>query len=349
MKIFLSIIITVYNGEEYIERLLSSIFECNTKNMSKLEIIIVDDGSKDNSLSICKDLTYKYNQIRVFHQKNGGIASARNLGLSQAKGEYVTFCDQDDSVVKGYMPFLETMENSGSDVLISNYFTRLEDKVVKKEVITKSGLYEKEDIYSILSFFIGEGELMKKEELLSKSLPVIPSSIWNGIYRREMLDANSIIFHSFVDYEDDWLFIISNLFAAKRLLVTKDAYYCWSINPLSESHSRKYIPDFYTKRKTLYEWVDRIVDQLPVSREKVMSYREKVKTQTVLWGFYNACNLQLSSYLREMACLDEIQTSISDDSFRIGRLGRLYLYLLRKHYYKCAYYINNYTNKRSYH
>lgn len=349
MKIFLSIIITVYNGEEYIERLLSSIFECNTKNMSKLEIIIVDDGSKDNSLSICKDLTYKYNQIRVFHQKNGGIASARNLGLSQAKGEYVTFCDQDDSVVKGYMPFLETMENSGSDVLISNYFTRLEDKVVKKEVITKSGLYEKEDINTILSFFIGEGELMKKEELQSKNLPVIPSSIWNGIYRRDMLDADSIRFHSFVDYEDDWLFIISNLFVAKRLYVTTDAYYCWSINPLSESHSRKYIPDFYTKRGVLYEWVDRIVDRLPVSRERVMTYKEKVKMQTYLWGFYNACNLHIRPYLDVMKESETLLPLEFDNSRSIGRMSRFYLFLLKNKLYRIAYYLNNTTLKTSYH
>lgn len=88
-----SVIIPVYNAEKYILKCIESIL--NQTN-SDLELILVDDGSPDNSGAICDEYATKDNRVKVFHQKNGGVCSARNKGLSMANGEYVSFVDSDD-------------------------------------------------------------------------------------------------------------------------------------------------------------------------------------------------------------------------------------------------------------
>ena len=93
MKI--SIIIPVYNSQQYLKKCLDSIKIQTYKN---LEVILVDDGSTDNSLEICKNYAKKDQRFKVFHKKNGGTSSARNYGLKQVTGDYITFMDNDDYV-----------------------------------------------------------------------------------------------------------------------------------------------------------------------------------------------------------------------------------------------------------
>ena len=94
-KDLISIIIPVYNAKLYIERCIQSI--CN-QTYSKIEIILVDDGSTDGSSDICDQIERKDQRIKVIHCKNGGAASARNRGLDLAQGEYIMFVDSDDYI-----------------------------------------------------------------------------------------------------------------------------------------------------------------------------------------------------------------------------------------------------------
>ena len=89
----LSIIVPVYNAEKYIEKCASCILEQSYQN---IELILVNDGSKDNSLELCKSIAEKDDRVKVFSKENGGAASARNLGIKNATGDYIGFCDADD-------------------------------------------------------------------------------------------------------------------------------------------------------------------------------------------------------------------------------------------------------------
>lgn len=95
-----SIIIPVYNVERYINRCLESV--CN-QTYQEIEIILVDDGSSDNSGRICDSFSATDNRVRVIHKTNGGLSSARNAGLAIARGEYITFLDSDDFLSKNYV------------------------------------------------------------------------------------------------------------------------------------------------------------------------------------------------------------------------------------------------------
>ena len=117
----LSIIIPVYNVEDYIRKCLSSCLKLNLKE-SDYEIIVVDDGSPDNSLSIVKDVASKNSNIRIFSKPNGGLSSARNYGLERARGRYVWFIDSDDYIIPDIIPFiLSKMEENKLDMYVINW------------------------------------------------------------------------------------------------------------------------------------------------------------------------------------------------------------------------------------
>ena len=91
----ISVIVPVYNIKEYLDRCVRSIMNQTYQN---LEILLVDDGSTDGSGELCEKLAKEDTRIRVFHKKNGGSSSARNLGIREAKGEYLGFIDSDDYI-----------------------------------------------------------------------------------------------------------------------------------------------------------------------------------------------------------------------------------------------------------
>ena len=107
----LSVIVPVYKAEKYIHKCISSILNQTFKD---LELILVDDGSPDNSGVICDEYATKDSRVKVFHQENGGVCVARNTGLDNATGEYVFFVDSDDYILT------DTLETLYTDVLNHN-------------------------------------------------------------------------------------------------------------------------------------------------------------------------------------------------------------------------------------
>lgn len=91
----ISIIVPVYNVEKYIRRCIDSLI---TQTFKSIEIILIDDGSKDTSGAICDEYALKDERVKVIHKENGGVSSARNVGLDNATGTYIMFCDPDDYV-----------------------------------------------------------------------------------------------------------------------------------------------------------------------------------------------------------------------------------------------------------
>ena len=92
-KPLISVIIPVYNASKYLEEALSSVEQQTYKNY---EVLLIDDGSTDNSLSICEEFANRDDRFKVFNKPNGGVSSARNYGLDRAKGQYVTFMDRSE-------------------------------------------------------------------------------------------------------------------------------------------------------------------------------------------------------------------------------------------------------------
>ena len=117
----ISVIVPVYNVEQYLPRCIDSILN---QTFTDFELLLIDDGSTDGSGAICDEYARKDSRIRVFHKENGGVSSARNLGLYNAKGKYIAFIDADDWVESRSLPaFVKALEKCESDVVLTHYRT----------------------------------------------------------------------------------------------------------------------------------------------------------------------------------------------------------------------------------
>ena len=131
----ITVIVPVYNTEKYLNRCVNSIISQIYKN---IEIILVDDGSPDNSPKLCDDLASKYNHIRVIHQENAGLSAARNTGIDNAKGKYIAFVDSDDYIEKNMIGRLyQLAEKHSAEVAMLRYLEVTEKSksvpVIEKE------------------------------------------------------------------------------------------------------------------------------------------------------------------------------------------------------------------------
>ncbi|MCM1317109.1 MAG: glycosyltransferase [Bacteroides sp.] len=187
-KIFLSVMIPVYNKSEYLDMCLNSIV---TDKMDDLEIIVVDDGSTDDSYSKLTEWCKKDSRIRVFHQENGGVASARSYALSKAKGEYIINCDPDDWVEPGtYSQLKLVAQKTDADVIIFDIIRNCSDGTE-----TANRLYiDCSPSAHCRSTFIS---LLKSRNY----------STCNKMIRRKIVEDNQIDYLQGIDVGEDFLFI----------------------------------------------------------------------------------------------------------------------------------------------
>lgn len=131
----ISVIVPVYNVEEYLERCVNSLLGQSYKD---IEILLIDDGSTDKSSEICDAYRQQDSRVRVFHKKNGGQSEARNLGLEKAKGKFLSFVDSDDYVSPDYLSSLYTMMvQKNADISICSYQKTKSDTIERYDSITE--------------------------------------------------------------------------------------------------------------------------------------------------------------------------------------------------------------------
>ena len=164
----ISIIIPVYNVEQYLPKCLDSILAQTYKN---LEIILVNDGSQDNSGKICDDYAKKDTRIKVIHQKNGGVAAARNMGLSIANGEWIGFLDSDDWIEQDMFEYLLNLTlKYDADVAQCGIF--FEDNINIKEI-----QYPKKEYFAPYGI----------EKFTNSDMQLIINSVCNKLYRADII------------------------------------------------------------------------------------------------------------------------------------------------------------------
>lgn len=129
----ISVIVPVYNTEKYLRRCIDSIL---AQTFTDFELLLVDDGSKDNSGAICDEYAKKDPRVRVFHKENGGVSSARNLGLDEAKGEWIAFVDSDDYILRYYLYNFYNAREKGSFLICGNEEKEYDAKTYTKGLLT---------------------------------------------------------------------------------------------------------------------------------------------------------------------------------------------------------------------
>lgn len=192
-----SIIVPVYNVEEWLKECIESLIQ---QTYSQYEIILINDGSTDNSGKICNEFASINPLIKVLHQDNKGVSAARNNGLKHAKGKYIVFVDPDDIVSEKYLEILvNTIENSNSDMAIANYCIEF-------------GEFLENDIGKIVTKDI-EVEYLLEHILDGKSYD---SYLWNRIFIRNIINENCIWFNENISIWEDLCFIVNYLKFTKK-------------------------------------------------------------------------------------------------------------------------------------
>lgn len=208
----ISVVVPVYNTEKFLRRCLDSIIN---QTLRDIEIICINDGSLDNSLEILQNYAQQDKRIKIINQKNMGVSCARNNGLKQAKGKYISFVDSDDWID---LDFLEKLYNSvekyGADIAVSG---------IKRLRSYKWKYHLK----------------IKNEEITCNTdrkflLCDVPDKcyVWNKIYRLDKLQLNQIEFEPNVYFEDR-CFTAEALIKLEKLVTVPDTYYNYWTNPNS--------------------------------------------------------------------------------------------------------------------
>ena len=209
-----SVIIPVYNVEKYINRCLKSIL---SQRYDDLEIIVIDNGSTDSSGSICDTYASEYSNISVYHIENHGVGSARNFGLSKARGEFIYFVDSDDYLVGNLFAEFEGKLTPDFDLLVFSYYNSFEQEMTEKnrtkKILPYNGSYDKYDFSKIF-----------KDLFLSDML----YTVWNKFYRREFLIENNISFEKY-ELGEDVRFNLNAYRNVNKVYLSQDSYYVYVI------------------------------------------------------------------------------------------------------------------------
>lgn len=235
MKDLVSIIIPVYNTAAFLSECLDSVL---SQTYNEIEVILVDDGSIDDSLSICNDYAQKDGRFKVIHQENNGAASARNTGLDQAAGKYIMFCDSDDMVSDRWVEhMLQFVSDTKTIMPLCNHCdcseqlgTVVHDSEVKANVVfTQNSLF--------------------RENLIKKI-----GYLWNTLFLKELIDRAGLRFRSQkdkADYNEDLLFVTTYLNYVDGFVYSGYADYAYLTR--ENSLSRALNPYYFEKYKEKYE------------------------------------------------------------------------------------------------
>lgn len=248
-----SVIVPVYKVEKYIKRCVESLLK---QTISDVEIILVDDGSPDNSGIICDEMEATDKRIKVLHKSNGGLSSARNAGLQIATGEYVGFVDSDDDVeLDMYEKMYTIAKHENVDFVMSDYKRILESgKVYLKTVEIASGRYDKEKIRKEIYPQLIMGENLDYGPLLS----VCPC-----LYRKDFLDKHRLYFDEEVRWSEDNIFSAFVGYYADSFYYMKGQglyHYYQNSGTITTTYRRGAWQVYCTMNEHLQQFFDRVED-----------------------------------------------------------------------------------------
>lgn len=238
----ISIIIPVYNVEEFLDQCISSVVQQTYNN---LEIILIDDGSSDNSGKICDEWAKKDKRIKVIHKENGGLSDARNVGINLAKGEYISFIDSDDYILETYFEYLYNLIiTTNSDLSVcrckkvdekGNQIARIKQKQFKDKLLT--------------------GNINCMRDFLCNY--DIDTVAWGKLYRKSLF--NTGIRYPVGRYHEDVWTTYKLIARCNKIIIGSEALYCYRQRNSSINHSfshRRHLDAIEGKIKK-YEYIKR--------------------------------------------------------------------------------------------
>ncbi len=296
-----SIIVPIYNAQIFLKKLIENLTNQTYKN---IEIILVNDGSTDNSLTICNELQKHDSRIKVIDKENGGVSSARNKGIEVSNGDYVTFVDSDDNIDEDYIrKMVENIEDECC-LIKCNYRNKL-----KEEKLNRDKYLEK----------IISGEIL--------------GVCWGYLFRKDLLE--DIYFDEKTSYMEDTVFIIQYLLRIKNVKIIDNDLYIHNYNLESLTVSRNDIEKKIDGYLYSINKIKKILIQENIYSDKYDKYLDRRKIKIVEAEFAKVKDIEIiKRLLNNQNIIDVI--NLSNINLKYKSFIRLLKY---KKYQKIVFYI----------
>lgn len=268
-----SIIIPVYNGEKYIDMCMESMLSQTYEN---IEIIMVDDGSRDMSGELCDKYSKADCRVKVIHQENKGLSGARNAGIAKASGEYVIFFDVDDTVDKNVIRdnIALAVENDADVVMFCFWYYNVDEDKLIPNTLDKT--------------FIGNDEEFFHNFLISTMDTEVFNAPWNKLIKKSVLDNNGLRFDSRYPIYEDIIFASELLNIVKKIVVNNKMYYKYFVRS-----SGSLITRFY----------DTFFDSVTQFHNNAMEYCKKYEdNEAQIRRFNKLYSILTIGHLKQISC-----------------------------------------------
>ena len=259
------IVIPAYNEKDNIERVVDNL----TANYPQFDYVVVNDGSKDNTKAVCNVLAETHSQVKCIHKDNGGVSSARNRGIDEAKGEYILFMDADDTYKpKGFADCCKIIDTVDFDMitfgLSFDYYKN--NSVYRSDVL----IYPEEGLLTPSQWSEDFTTLFHSNSL---------SSSCNKIFKTRIIKENKLYFNKNIFLMEDFLFVLAYLKYTQNIYCIKDALYHYR-QPDNENHAftrmnripefNDYLVPFYLEMESLKESLNELYELPFTQGEEVL-------------------------------------------------------------------------------
>lgn len=312
MKELISIIIPIYNSEKYLKKGIDSILNQTYKN---IELLLIDDGSKDNSKEICKNYEKNDNRIKYFYKKNSGVSDTRNYGLKKATGEYIMFIDSDDYIDKNYIECMyKSLKNYKVNISISGF--ELDDFKYKK---IKSINYGKTKLYNQEEIFI---DYINNRIFSSSCKMLIKKSIINNLFETNLKYGEDFLFSYYLTKNNNFVYVNNTGY-----------HYYQNNNSATHEIDKKNIKKYIEDNEYVFYKIDEINKK----------YSDIIKSKLVT-KYNNAFIKAIKSNSLEIQ--KEIIKKLKDTNFSLkfisyeNFINKFRIFLLKMHFFKLYIFIN---------
>ncbi|MBR6027693.1 MAG: glycosyltransferase [Clostridia bacterium] len=260
----ISVVVPVYMIDRYVGICIESILH---QTYSDLEIVLVDDGSRDRCPEICDLYARKDSRIRVIHKPNGGLVSARKAGLQASGGAYIACVDGDDWIGPGFIESLYTAASAtGADMVCAGFTRDLFSQSASFTNAVPAGLYEGERLKALWKEMLSCGRFYR---------PGVTTYVWNKLFRRQALLAPQMAVDARISIGEDGAVTYPALLGCKRVAVTENVAYHYRQREDSMLKQRACYSDEAEKLRYLYDYLLRWADGTDPAlgiREQVTDY-----------------------------------------------------------------------------
>ncbi len=289
--ILISVIVPIYNMEKYLPQCMDSILH---QTYSNLEIILVDDGSKDSSPDMCDDYALKDNRIRVIHQENKGLSGARNSGMAIATGDYISLVDPDDWLeLNTYEILINTIKKSSVMPDMIRFNAYRDGRILNPHPF--NGEYDGKKLYEeVLLPTIGPEQF---------DGPFVMGNVWVFLYRKDFINENNLKFILYNRLEDR-LYNISALIKAKSIICIPDVLYYYRIN--TNSLSNNYNPLLWERELEYIQALDEVCRNSDIKEDIKHRFANDVMLRAVINVDYVFFSNNSNSFLKKKKKIKEI-------------------------------------------